>query len=457
MPATVSAGEGPMSASFPFIRHEGGGAVVAYHRGRPVPAEEFLGEVAALAAQLPARGEVVNLCGDRYHFAVAFGAALSRGQVSLLPPSDAPGVLDDIAGQFPGAYFLVDGAAPAVSTPVLRYPEGRQAIGEAPAIPRFAASQRGAVLFTSGSTGQPKPHARSWGALVASARAAGKAQGITRLPGAALIGTVPHQHSYGLESTVMLPLQHGLAFQGERPFYASDVTAALEAVPRPRVLVTTPVHLRLLLAEEEVLPAADLMLSATAPLSPELAAAAEARFGARLWEIYGCSEVGQVAGRWTSTAAAWRCLPGMRLSQDARGTWASGELVDGEPVLLQDVIELEAPDRFLLHGRTADLVNIAGKRTSLAYLNHQLNAIAGVRDGVFVVPDTPESSGAGVTRLMALVVAPGLTAETILAALRRRVDAAFLPRPLCFVDALPRNALGKLPREAVLALVARAV
>ena len=34
-------------------------------------------------------------------------------------------------------------------------------------------------------------------------------------------------------------------------------------------------------------------------------------------------------------------------------------------------------------------------------------------------------------------------------ALRQRIDAAFLPRPLCLVDALPRNATGKLPRQAL--------
>jgi hypothetical protein len=34
----------------------------------------------------------------------------------------------------------------------------------------------------------------------------------------------------------------------------------------------------------------------------------------------------------------------------------------------------------LLHGRHADLINIAGKRTSLAYLNHQITAIPGVAD-----------------------------------------------------------------------------
>jgi acyl-coenzyme A synthetase/AMP-(fatty) acid ligase len=53
-------------------------------------------------------------------------------------------------------------------------------------------------------------------------------------------------------------------------------------------------------------------------------------------------------------------------------------------------------------------------------------------------------------------VAPGLAPETILVALRQRVDAAFLPRPLSLVDVLPRNAVGKLPREEILRLIAKA-
>src|SRR6185437_6377200 len=104
--------------------------------------------------------------------------------------------------------------------------------------------------------------------------------------------------------------------------------------------------------------------------------------------------------------------------------------------LLSDVIELCDAERFLLRGRTADMVNVAGKRTSLAHLNHHLNAIEGVLDGVFVVS---EDSGDPVGRLTAFVVAPGLSAEAILVALRHRIDAAFLPRPLHLVAELPRN------------------
>jgi acyl-coenzyme A synthetase/AMP-(fatty) acid ligase len=114
------------------------------------------------------------------------------------------------------------------------------------------------------------------------------------------------------------------------------------------------------------------------------------------------------------------------------------------------VIELRDRNTFLLHGRTADLVNIAGKRTSLAHLNFHLNSIDGVRDGAFVMPEEDDGT---VTRLMAFVVAPGLTADMILAALRERVDPAFLPRPLCLVESLPRNETGKLPRGAVDELV----
>jgi acyl-coenzyme A synthetase/AMP-(fatty) acid ligase len=38
--------------------------------------------------------------------------------------------------------------------------------------------------------------------------------------------------------------------------------------------------------------------------------------------------------------------------------------------------------------------------------------------------------------------------------LRQRIDAAFLPRPLHLVPALPRNTLGKLPRDEIARLLA---
>ncbi len=436
--------------AYPLLSHDRLDAVIAYRQGRPISVERFLHDVAALAAALPSRRNVLNLCSDRYRFSVGLAAALCREQISLLPPNDTPGLLAELATDYPDLYCLTDGPPPTAPFPTLAYPED---LGDASAeavIPAFPASQRALLLFTSGSTGRPKPSPKSWGALVRSARAAGDRLGVGALANATVVGTVPHQHSYGLESTVFLPLQHGLALQAERPLYPGDVRACLEAAPRPRVLVTTPIHIRALVADGEALPPADLLVSATAPLAPQLAVEAEARFGAPLLEIYGCSEAGQLAVRHTAKTSEWRCIDGVTLRQDDEGTWASGEAVE-TPTLLQDFIELSTSDRFLLHGRMADLVNIAGKRTSLAYLNHQVNSIAGVEDAVFLMP---EEDGERVSRLVAFVVAPGLAPETILAALRQRIDAAFLPRPLLFVPSLPRNMLGKLPRAALLQLIA---
>jgi acyl-coenzyme A synthetase/AMP-(fatty) acid ligase len=123
---------------------------------------------------------------------------------------------------------------------------------------------------------------------------------------------------------------------------------------------------------------------------------------------------------------------------------------------MSDILELKGEEHFVLHGRTADLVNIAGKRSSLAYLNFQLNAIPGVLDGAFFVREDEPASLAGITRLAALVVAPSLDTPALLERLRERIDPVFLPRPLLRVQALPRNETGKLPQHLLRTLVAQA-
>jgi acyl-coenzyme A synthetase/AMP-(fatty) acid ligase len=125
--------------------------------------------------------------------------------------------------------------------------------------------------------------------------------------------------------------------------------------------------------------------------------------------------------------------------------------VEGE-VPIDDVLELLDDGHFLLHGRSADMVNIAGKRSSIGYLNYQLCAVPGVVDGAFALPDGDIQDG--VTRLVAAVVAPDLDHAQLVRALRERIDPAFMPRRIAFVDKLPRNATGKLPAAALLALFA---
>src|SRR5690606_14709563 len=106
------------------------------------------------------------------------------------------------------------------------------------------------------------------------------------------------------------------------------------------------------------------------------------------------------------------------------------------PTPMADVLELIDPQRFRLLGRANDLIHVAGRRSSLGHLNYHLNSIPGVQDGAFWLPDDVAD---GVVRTVAFVVAPELPAPDIVAALRERIEAVFLPRKVVHVDALPRE------------------
>ncbi|GAB3187463.1 AMP-binding protein [Hydrogenophaga aquatica] len=425
--------------------------VLVWRPAGPVTVREFIGKAQAIAASLPATRWVINLCEDRYHFALTLAACAMSGRVSLQPASQSAETLAWLTSDHPGAVCLAEHIT--VTDTRLR-PCLFPAVDDLPAhpvhdIPRIDDSATVAMLFTSGSTGMPQAHRKTWGKLVRNGRTEAEALGVAQRPHA-IVGTVPAQHSYGFESTFLIALHGGCSFWSGKPFYAQDIAQALAAVPQPRMLVTTPFHLSNLVAASLPLPAVDLLLSATAPLSLDLARRAEQALQAPLHEIYGSTESSALACRRTLDGATWQLMAGVTLEQSGEITHASGGHVE-QRVPLSDSIELlDGGRQFLLHGRHSDLVNIAGKRTSLAYLNHQICAIEGVLDAAFFLPD--ETSPDGVTRLAAFVVAPALDNRTLMTALRQRVDAIFLPRPLLRLDALPRNSTGKLPRQTLQAL-----
>lgn len=437
--------------ALPLVTHSAPDQVMAWRRGRPVTVAQFLADVARLATALPAGGHVLNACADRYRFTVGLAAALVTSKVCLLPPSHTAETVRQMKAFAPDGFALVDGPT-ALGLPVFLFDDTSFALSRAAeggaVVPLIPADRTMAFVFTSGSTGTPVPHRKTWGQMVRNVRAEAAALPLPLPQGARpqVLGTVPPQHMYGIESTVLLPMQSGGALCAGHPFYPADICAALAQLPRPRVLVTTPVHLRALLDAGVDLPEVDLVLSATAPLSAELAASVEARLRAPLQEIYGSTETGQIASRRSTQTRHWTLLPEIEIEQRGELFWASGGHVEPETPL-GDMLELLEGGRFLLHGRLGDLVNIAGKRNSLAYLNHQLLAVVGVVDGVFFMPD--EQAADGVTRLAAFAVAPGLTAAALRAALRERIDPIFMPRPLVLLQQLPRNSTGKLTRETI--------
>lgn len=469
-------------ATLPLLGERDPASPLAWRDGQPISAGRFLRAAAALATRLPAVGRPINLCQDRLHFALGLAAALMREQTSLLPPNALPGTLQQLPADGDAPYVLADdGTArqdfealglrviPVALGGPAEDGAGAHASATAPTPPQIPRDLVGACLLTSGSTGAPQPHARSFGSMVESALAEARrlAEWLQRpsLAGVALVATVPAQHSYGLESTVLLALLGGAALEAGRPFYPADIVAALERLPRPRALVTTPFHLKALVHSGLALPTVDLVLSATAPLSPQLAARAEAAVGGCVGEIYGCTEAGQVAARRTTQGDTWTTLGTMTIHREADpggeeggGAGAERFIVQGghvdAPTPLADLLVLHDARRFGLLGRANDLIQVAGKRSSLGHLNFHLNRIDGVDDGAFWLPE-PGDLGPGhagvedVQRLVAFVVAPRLDARSIVAALRAELEPAFVPRRVVHVQALPREDTGKLTAGAL--------
>lgn len=454
-----------MTATLPLLAGHSPDTVLAWRAGRAITAGQYLADVRDLAAHLPAYGALVNLCTDRYRFAVGLGAAMVKGHASLLPPNALPATLAGLKQRHPTLYALTDDVDLTLpDIPLLRCQADGLAGTWDPAQAPWPAQpqdQVAATLLTSGSTGEPQPHAKVWGALVTNIRAeadrlaemlgAVSDSGVgaaAALAGWSLVATVPGQHSYGFESSVLLAMLSGAAFDAGRPYFPANIAEALARLPRPRALVTTPFHLKTFLAADLPLPEVDVVLCATAPLSPQLAREAEARLGAALIEIYGCTEAGQVATRRTAASEVWQNFGALRLSrrdaaeqaQQQEQYWVHGGHVL-EPTMLSDVLDLVDDRHFRLLGRANDVINVAGKRSSLAHLNYHLNSVPGVQDGAFWLPDDQADA---VVRPVAFVVAPELSSRQIIEALRARVEAVFLPRRVVHVDALPREATGKL-------------
>ena len=448
---------------WPLCGHAQPDAVLARDADGPITVRQWLHDVHALAARLPADcTHVLNVCRNRYLFLVGFGAGIVSGRVSLQPSSLAPEAVRHLLQHAPRPVCLHDGESEGLEALMPLLPVVRQLVpskAQDVEIPQIPAEQVVSLVFTSGSTGQPVPHAKTWGKLHLNALAEAQMLGLDQGSQTCIVGTVPSQHMYGFESVMLLALLAGCSLWTGRPFYPADVAQALASVPQPRMLVTTPVHLRVLVDAGLDYPPVDQLLCATAPLAPALAGQAEAHFGAPLREIYGSTETSQLAVRRPLEGPAWRLFPGVRLEQQGDTTFASGCHVEGR-VPMSDVIELVGEDGFILHGRKTDMVNIAGRRSSLAYLNHQLAQIPGIQDGAFFLPKPVDVPGGHaplvpeVERLCLVAQAPGMSARDILDALHPYVEAVFLPRPLILVERMPRNETGKLPQQALQGLYA---
>jgi acyl-coenzyme A synthetase/AMP-(fatty) acid ligase len=437
----------------PIIARYEPARVFVWRGARAIRCGQALADMQALAAGLKPDRPYLNLCADRYYFSVALGAIALTGGVNLLPHSGADGALTDVGTAYPEAGCIDDEIFERLLAKVNRPLEPT-------AVPRLAGAQPVAIVFTSGSTGVPRAHSKTWGDLTRGtallqqrffARETRSCGPCLHEPSPNIIATVPPQHMYGLEISILTALQAGCAVHHARPLMPWAVAAALAQVPPPRVLATTPVHLRVCLDAKTIMPPIAGVISSTADLTADLATRAEAAWHTEIQEIYGSTETGSMASRRPAIEAFWTLYDDMTLARGPRGGWQIRGPQLPAPQTLTDEVERGGARTFRLLGRSADLLKVAGKRMSLTALTRALLAIDGVEDAAVFVPDDAKGQ-----RPAALIVAPKRDARAVAAQLARVIDPVFIPRPLLRVANLPRDALGKRPQATLVAALAQA-
>jgi acyl-coenzyme A synthetase/AMP-(fatty) acid ligase len=407
--------------------------------------ESVLREAAAITALLPPGRHVMNLCEQRECFVLAFAACVMAGRTQLMPAARGEAALAELRAEYPDCTQIGD-------EEVRQWRSGTTPGG---AVPALVPDDEHLVMigFTSGSTGKSQPHAKRWRALANSARlnsdAIRAALGLQEAAPISVVGTVPAHHMYGIELTVLLPLFAGMSVHADRPLFPADVAAALAQPARPRLLVSTPLHLRALAESRLTFPEIDLIVSATAPLDPALARQVEEQLRAPLLEMFGSTETCVFGTRRTAQQDVWRLYDGIALEPASASTRVAAAWYE-RAQQLQDVLELRGERGFVALGRNADLVEVAGKRASLADITRRLCAVPGVVDAVAFQPDGAAAGTAN--RVAAVVVSRGVGAREIAAQLATGLDAVFLPRPLVLVEQIPRDAVGKVSRARLLEL-----
>jgi acyl-coenzyme A synthetase/AMP-(fatty) acid ligase len=427
--------------------------ILTWWHGRPVTLTEFFIQSWTLSERLPTSGAVLNLSDDRAAFALGWAAALLRGLPTVLPSDKTQRAITNAAEAGQATCLLID--RPSAwdlpgSIRRIQVDFDGNTTGEHAALPVIPGDRIAAILYTSGSTGRPKPAVKRWSSLVSGAHALGRMLGwhetrVTRH----VIGAIAPQHMFGLESTVMLPLQWGASINPARPLLPADLDAALSAQTRESWLMMTPLHATTYLGEHlDCKGRLSGAISSTMPLPAETAIALEALWQTPVHEIYGSTETGMIGLRRTCKSPEWQLADDLNLDFSSPQPVVTGRA--GMPAhTLNDRVEEREARRFTLMGRNTDIVKVGGKRASITELNALLSGLPGVSDAVMVLP---EEGG----RLTALVVAEfGVDAPEIRRRLAQKIDPVFLPRPLWLVESLPRNDNGKLPRQALLDLITR--
>ena len=397
---------------------------------------------------------------NRWSFVVALWGGWKRGATVVpLNPLLTPDERDRILAHL-GPKLLVD----SIEGDDVEWPSD-----SAPGAPSL-------ILYTSGSTGQPKGAVLSHAALAFSSRSwAEPVMALGRDD--RVLAVLPFSHSYGLNGALLAPLWAGACVVLVERFVPEEVLAAI-ARHRVTVFPAVATMIRRLLDSPQLertdLSSLRLTLSGAAPCPWDLAEEWQRRTGVRILRGYGMTElfrpISYLAGDNRDLPdSIGRAVPGVQVrvvDEDGKPLPATevGELWINSPAAMDGY--LDAPDEtraVIEHGwfKTGDLaritpdgfVCIVGRKRELILRGGYTVFPAEVEAALLAHPAVAEAAVVGVPHaelgeevvafatLRAGAIAP---AEQLVAHCKERLAAYKYPRRIVIVDQLPKGATGKI-------------
>ena len=287
-----------------------------------------------------------------------------------------------------------------------------------------------------------------------------------------LIHLLPIYHVHGLFVALHGALLAGASVLLHRGF---DPAAVVADFARASLLMGVPTHYTRLTAAPELTPEAvrpmRLFISGSAPLLAEAHERFEAKTGQRILERYGMTETGMITsnpyqGGERLAGTVGYPLPGVEVRIQGGGSgpgvlevrgpnvfsgyWrmpekTAEELSEDGWFVTGDVATQDADGRITLVGRAKDLIIAGGLNIYPKEIEEAIDALPGVEESAVIGVPHPDM-GEGV---VAVVVGKGVNEEDILSAISGQLARFKQPRRVLVVDALPRNAMGKVQKASL--------
>ncbi len=313
-------------------------------------------------------------------------------------------------------------------------------------------------VYTSGSTGEPKPISLTREQMILSARMTGEALNLKS--GDRTLVCLSPQYIAGLMMLVrglVLELELTIVEPSSDPFESFD----LKKVPPFDFTALVPLQMQAILSNPEhtvFLSKMKAVLVGGAAMAISLQKQIQ-KMKAPVYQTFGMTEtVSHFALRRLSgpnASESYQVLRGVEIGQDERGCLTiQSALINHRTVVTNDMVELVSDKSFIWQGRVDNVINSGGVKVPAERVEAALGQALYEMDvelrEFFVVGMADERYHEVVVVVFTGKPLPAATEKTLKELLAKRLKMYELPKRILYMDSVVRTRSGKIDRRASL-------